>query len=103
MTLTSREPAYATYSKASLRAEIVANGAMKSTLHQPGQQFNVLTQIPHLRLLGWLLWAYSRCWGVNRGVDRALRGVSERNWQRLATNYGRCQAEESMARPGGLG
>ena len=39
------------------------------------------TQIPHLRLLGWLLWAYSRC-GVSTGV---LIGLCAASLRGLAT------------------
>ena len=67
-----------------------------------GQLLHV-AQIPHLRLLGLAFVGLQQVWGVNRGVDRTLRGVSERIGNRLAANYGRCQAEESMARPGRLG
>ena len=38
-------------------------------------------QIPHLRLLGWLLWAYSRC-GVSTGV---LIGLCAASLRGLAT------------------
>ena len=38
---------------------------------------NPTTQIPHLRLLGWLLWAYSRC-GVSAGVLIGLYAASLR-------------------------
>ena len=40
-----------------------------------------LAQIPHLRLLGWLLWAYSRC-GVSTGV---LIGLCAASLRGLAT------------------
>ena len=40
-----------------------------------------VTQIPHLRLLGWLLWAYSRC-GVSTGV---LIGLCAASLRGLAT------------------
>ena len=36
-----------------------------------------VAQIPHLRLLGWLLWAYSRC-GVSTGVSIGLCAASLR-------------------------
>ena len=39
------------------------------------------SQIPHLRLLGWLLWAYSRC-GVSTGV---LIGLCAASLRGLAT------------------
>ena len=39
------------------------------------------SQIPHLRLLGWLLWAYSRC-GVSTGV---LVGLCAASLRGLAT------------------
>ena len=44
------------------------------------QSSEALAQIPHLRLLGWLLWAYSRC-GVSTGVligfcAASLRGLA---------------------------
>ena len=40
-----------------------------------------VSQIPHLRLLGWLLWAYSRC-GVSTGV---LIGLCAASLRGLAT------------------
>ena len=45
------------------------------------QYFVTTAQIPHLRLLGWLLWAYSRC-GVSTGV---LIGLCAASLRGLAT------------------
>ena len=45
------------------------------------RQLDRVTKIPHLRLLGWLLWAYSRC-GVSTGV---LIGLCAASLRGLAT------------------
>ena len=49
--------------------------------HQLERQVPKSPKIPHLRLLGWLLWAYSRC-GVSTGV---LIGLCAASLRGLAT------------------
>ena len=52
-----------------------------SSTRDSGEQLTGTPQIPHLRLLGWLLWAYSRC-GVSTGV---LIGLCAASLRGLAT------------------
>ena len=63
------------------RVESISEEALSGhdTVHAGG--LVVAPQIPHLRLLGWLLWAYSRC-GVSTGV---LIGLCAASLRGLAT------------------
>ena len=58
-----------------------ASVAWQPLTHDAERWFCELAQIPHLRLLGWLLWAYSRC-GVSAGV---LIGLCAASLRGLAT------------------